>query len=186
MANSHDTINIKKDLPMNILVCGINIKKVFIKSLFDDKVKETYKNKGNYDEYSYSLSYTLSPSYTSEFSYSSTGLLSPEDFDWNRMKSTMVVFKLPTTLTSTFGYKGNFLSLTDSFDFNPVYQNHPYLSTDTAHGGYEQSGIDSIKKTDYEARKLDLSNSNAVAIKPFVIMRSPFYLAIIAEKFDDF
>ncbi|MCR4626374.1 MAG: hypothetical protein K5640_01875 [Treponema sp.] len=115
----------------------------------------------------YKLTYSISPAYVSEFSYSSTGLESPEDFDWNRMRSTMVNLKVPTTLTSTFGYKGSFLGITDSFNFNPVYQNHPYLSTDTAYGGYTQENINNIKKTDYSARKLDLSNSNVVSLKPF-------------------
>ncbi|QTQ15979.1 LPS-assembly protein LptD [Treponema parvum] len=116
---------------------------------------------------SYSLSYLISPSYISEFSYSSTGIAEPSDFDWSRTRSTMVLFKSPVNLTSNFGYKGNFLGLTDTFLFEPVYQSHPYISTDTSHGGYTQSGVDSIRKTDYAARKLDLTNTNEISVRPF-------------------
>lgn len=52
--HSQDTIRVKQNLPMNILVCGIKIKDKFIKSLFNDKVKQSFKNKGSYEEYDYS------------------------------------------------------------------------------------------------------------------------------------
>ena len=45
----------KKELPMNILVCGIEIKENYIISLFDDKIKKnsTYINDYQYTEYKY-------------------------------------------------------------------------------------------------------------------------------------
>ena len=94
MANSHDTINIKKDLPMNILVCGINIKKVFIKSLFDDKVKETYKNKGNYDEYSYSYGWKFQL-FKEGLEENNLNLIDEKlklDFKNNNLRDTIVCF----------------------------------------------------------------------------------------------
>lgn len=115
----------------------------------------------------YALTYAVTPSYTTEFTYSSTGLTQPEDFDWKRLKSTMYTVKVPVNLTSTAGYRESFISLTDAFDFSPVYQWHPYLSTDTTYGGYSSSSIDSIREADYEARTLDLTNTNALSFKPF-------------------
>ncbi|WP_147614686.1 LPS-assembly protein LptD [Treponema pectinovorum] len=115
----------------------------------------------------YKLSYTISPEFSSQLSYSSLKLNVPEDFDWKTLQSTYIQVKSPTVLTSVLGYKDSFLSLTDSFTFNPVYQSHPYLSTDTNKGGYSESAVNSIKKADYSAKKLDLTNTNALSFKPF-------------------
>lgn len=49
-----DNIIIKKDLPMNILVWGSKFNKIYVQSLFDDNTKSSYKNKGDYGEYTYS------------------------------------------------------------------------------------------------------------------------------------
>ena len=77
-------------------------------------------------DFSYSLGYSVSPDFTSQFSYSSVILNTPDDFDWNDMQSSYIQVKSPTVLTSKIGYKDSFLSLTDSFTFEPVYQTHPY------------------------------------------------------------
>lgn len=116
---------------------------------------------------SYKLSYSVVPEFTSQFSYASENLTKPEDFDWNTLKSTYIQAKSPTTLTSVLGYKDSFLSLTDTFLFNPIYQKHPYLSSDTTKGGYTETSAASIKKTDYNARKLDLTDTNALSFRPF-------------------
>ena len=115
----------------------------------------------------YALTYSITPSYSTEFTYSSTGIAEPEDFDWNRLKSTMYTVKIPTNVTSKLGYRDTFFGVSDAFDFSPVVQRHPYLSSDTTYGGYTDSGIASIKKTDYQAQKLDLTNTNTVSFKPF-------------------
>lgn len=49
-----NTISIKKDITMNVLVCGSKIEKLFIQSLFNDKIKTSYKNNDDYEEYNYS------------------------------------------------------------------------------------------------------------------------------------
>ena len=120
-------------------------------------------------DFSYSLGYTLTPDFTSQFSYSSVVLKGPEDFDWNDMQSSYVQVRSPTVLTSEAGFKDSFLTLTDSFTFEPVYQSHPYLkiTDDPLAGGYTESSAKSIKKSDYSARKLDFTNSNALVFKPF-------------------
>ncbi|MBQ4378905.1 MAG: LPS-assembly protein LptD [Treponema sp.] len=118
---------------------------------------------------SYSLGYSVSPDFTSQFSYSSSALKTPEDFEWDDMQSTYIQTKAPTILTSKLGYRDSFISLTDTFTFNPVYQSHPYLKiTDTtSEGGYTESSAKSVEKTDYAARKLDLTDVNALTLKPF-------------------
>ena len=115
----------------------------------------------------YKLAYSISPDFTSQISYSSSNLKTPEDFDWQTVQATYIQAKAPATLTSNLGYKDSFLSLADTFTFNPVFQKHPYLNDDTSDGGYSESSIASIKKADYNARKLDLTDTNALTFKPF-------------------
>ncbi|MCR5291129.1 MAG: hypothetical protein K6E51_14145 [Treponema sp.] len=118
----------------------------------------------------YALTYSIVPSYTTEITYANSSTIwitDPDAFDWNKYRSTMYTVKVPTTLTSTLGYRDSFIGLKDSLLFNPVYQWHPYLSDDTNYGGYSSSSIASIKETDYAARKMDLTNSNTLSIKPF-------------------
>ncbi len=121
----------------------------------------------NLNGLTYKLSYSVSPEFNSEISYDSSILSSPEDFEWDNIQSTYVYVKSPSTLTSSLGFKDSFLSLTDTFSFNPVFQKHPYLNDDTSNGGYSDSSIESIKKADYNARKLDLTDTNALTFKPF-------------------
>ncbi|MCR4823041.1 MAG: hypothetical protein K5873_09250 [Treponema sp.] len=118
---------------------------------------------------SYSLAYSVSPDFTSQLSYSSSILKTPNDFNWDDMQSTYIQVKAPTVVTSKVGYKDSFITLTDTFTFSPVYQSHPYLKiTDTtSEGGYTESSAKSVEKADYNARKLDLTDVNALSIKPF-------------------
>lgn len=115
----------------------------------------------------YKLGYSVSPDFTSQLTYASSVLKTPDDFDWQNMQSTYIQVKSPTTLTSSLGYKDSFLSLTDTFSFNPVFQSHPYINEDTEKGGYTQSAADSIKKADYNAYKMDLTDTNALTFRPF-------------------
>ena len=118
----------------------------------------------------YSLGYSVSPDFTSQFSYSSVILKTPEDFLWDDMQSTYVQVKSPTVLTSKVGYRDSFISLTDTFTFSPIYQSHPYLkiTKTSSEGGYTESSADSVKKSDYTARKMDLTDVNALSFRPLV------------------
>ena len=118
----------------------------------------------------YSLGYSVSPDFTSQFSYSSVILKTPEDFEWNDMQSTYVQVKSPTVLTSKVGYRDSFISLTDTFTFSPVYQSHPYLkiTKNSSEGGYTESSAKSVEKSDYKARKMDLTDVNALSFKPLI------------------
>ena len=117
----------------------------------------------------YSLGYSIAPDFTSQLSYASVILNTPNDFNWNDMQSTYIQVKTPTVITSKIGYRDSFLTLTDTFTFSPIYQSHPYLKiTDTtSEGGYTESSAKSVEKSDYAARKLDLTDVNALSFKPF-------------------
>ncbi len=110
----------------------------------------------------YSLGYSIIPQFTSQLTYDASELSAPEDFNWNELQSSYMQIKVPITLDSTLSYRDNLLSVTNTLLFSPVYQEHPNLD------GYSESSAKSIKTTDYNARKLDLSESNVISFKPFI------------------
>lgn len=120
----------------------------------------------SFDRINYSLSYSATPEFTSQLNYDSTKILTPESFDWETLQSSYIQVKAPASLKSDFSYRGSFLSLSDTFSFNPVFQKHPSLD------GYEEeskkASKESLLKADYTAQKLDLTNTNALAFKPFI------------------
>ncbi len=116
----------------------------------------------------YSLDYSITPSYTSQYSYASTPLHSADDFRWDRMKSSYMQFKGPVELSQLFGYKNNFASVSNSFLFDNLYQTHPYLSETEADGGYSESSRANLRKTDYSASYISIVNTNRFSLKPFV------------------
>ena len=130
----------------------------------------TIPSQTSFSGITYKLGYSISPDFTSQFSYASTNLKTPEDFKWNDIESMYYQIKAPTTITSNLGYRDSFVSLSDTFTFEPAYQDHPYLKElDSAgtNGGKSASEIKSQRNTDYSARKLDLTNSNALSVRPF-------------------
>ena len=121
----------------------------------------------------FSSQYSIKPAFTSQLAYpsSSTYLKKPEDFEWNNLRSSMYTLKIPITLNNSFGYGGNFISATNSYSFNPIFQKHPFISTNEAKGGYTEDAANSLRKTDYAAEKRDLTNTNSVSIKPFYYLK---------------
>lgn len=118
----------------------------------------------SFEKLNYSLTYSASPELNTQLNYDSSKIKTPQSFDWGTLQSSYIQFKSPVSLKSSLSYRGSFLSLTDSFSFNPVFQQHPELN------GYEekQSQKESLLKADYNAQKLDLTNTNVLSIKPFI------------------
>lgn len=110
----------------------------------------------------YKLTYSVAPQYASEITYDSSSLYKPEDFKWTDIYSSYYQVKAPVNLTSKLSYRSSFASMSNTLSFNPVYQEHPNLD------GYTESQTANVKKSDYSARKLDLSNTNYVSFKPFI------------------
>lgn len=123
----------------------------------------------------YSLSYNVNPSVNSQLAYSSELLKSPEDFDWKKIRSSMYSVKVPVSLNNTMTYGGSFLSLSNRFSYDSLWQGHPYILDDVAAGGYSEASIKSMKKTDYAAEKQDILNINSLSIKPFA------YLPVVTD-----
>ena len=117
--------------------------------------------------FDYKLTYSLKPSFTSQLAYSSTGLNKSEDFKWDAVRSSMYTFKTPLSIDSAASYGGGFFNLTNGVSYNPVIQRHPYISTDTAKGGYTSQAADSLKVADLKASTQEIVNTNTLSVKPF-------------------
>lgn len=118
----------------------------------------------------YNLTYTVNSSFNSQLGYASENLKTPEDFNWKNFRSSMYTFKVPVTLNSTMNYGGSFISLSNKISYDPLWQDHPFISDDPLIGGYSESSIKSMKKTDYQAVKQDILNTNSFSIKPFAYL----------------
>jgi lipopolysaccharide assembly outer membrane protein LptD (OstA) len=117
--------------------------------------------------FDYKLNYAVKPAITTQLAYSSTNLDTPEDFDWKNLKSSMYTLKIPVDVDSVAGFGGTIFTIDNKFSFNPVFQAHPYLSTDTTEGGYTETEAAALRLADYTAEKRDLTNTNAISFKPF-------------------
>lgn len=119
-------------------------------------------------QFSYDLKYSFNPDFTSQVSYASEALNTADDFDWNKTKSSYVQFKTPLSFDQSLSYRDNFFGMKNSLTFDPLYQRHPYISGDTAAGGYSELSKKSLEETDYKASYFDIVNTNTVSFKPFV------------------
>ena len=121
--------------------------------------------------FNYKLTYSVSPTFSNEMNFME--FKSPDDIDFNNSKSIFIKVTAPVNVSSSAGILGDFIKLTNSFDFSPVYQEHPYISEDPEAGYYDVEGVEtsnyqSLVKTDYMARVMDLKNSNSLSFKPFL------------------
>ena len=115
----------------------------------------------------YKLDYSVNSNINTQIAYSSTDkngnryLETPEDFEWDKVRSSMYTIKTPLTLTSNLAYGGSFFSMKNSLSYDPVWQDHP--NTD----GYSDKEKISLKKADYSAQSRNLTNTNSISIMPF-------------------
>ncbi len=110
----------------------------------------------------YNLTYSLNPQFTTQITYDAASLESPDKFDWSSIQSSYLQFKAPTVFTSTLSYGGSFLSMTNTLSLDPAVQSHP--NTD----GYTASSALTVKKADYTASSITITESNALSVKPFI------------------
>lgn len=111
----------------------------------------------------FKLSYIISPKFSSEIGYNVPE--SSKDFSWKDINSTFLYLTVPVTLSSSLGYRNNFVSVKNNLVFTPVYQDHPIYNN--------EQQKPSITRNDYVARKLDLNNNNNLSFSPFVY--NPFF-----------
>ena len=115
----------------------------------------------------YKLDYNANANISTQIAYSSTDkdgkkyLKTPEDFEWDKVRSSMYTIKIPLSLSSNLGYGGSFFTMKNSLSYDPLWQDHP--NTD----GYSDKERKNLVKADYSAQARNLTNTNSISIKPF-------------------
>lgn len=134
----------------------------YLPDLNYNAVKESFN-----DEITYRLGYNLGLNLTTQMSYSDKNLRTSDDFDWNKVRSSMYNMKIPLTLSSLFNYGGNFFVVENNLSYSPVIQNHPFISDDEEFG-YSMMEIKKIKLADIKSESRDVTNTNAVTLRPLL------------------
>ena len=116
----------------------------------------------------YSLNYSLNTDFTTQIAYSSSNLNKPEDFNWKNIQSFMYTLRLPFTLSSSLKYSQDFFSMENKVSYNPVFQKHPFISTEVENGGYSVESAESLVLADYKAERQDITSYNSISLKPFI------------------
>ncbi|WP_022930854.1 LPS-assembly protein LptD [Treponema bryantii] len=119
------------------------------------------------DGIGYKLNYNIGLNLTTQISYTDTNLHTSDDFDWDSIRSSMYNMKLPLSLSSNFNYGGNFFTVENKVSYNPVFQDHTYMSEDKKIG-YTEAEIKKIKLSDLKTESRDVTNTNAVVLRPLV------------------
>lgn len=126
------------------------------------------------DTITYNLGYSFGSNVITQYAYSSARLHTADDFDWKDIRSSMYTIKLPMSLSSRFNYGGSFFTAENKFSYSPIFQDHPYVSTDEI-TGYTEKEISNLKVADYKAQNRDIMNSNSFVLRPFA------YFPIVSE-----
>ncbi|MGL4981970.1 MAG: hypothetical protein ACRC4W_03785 [Treponemataceae bacterium] len=113
----------------------------------------------------YSLTYDIKPSFTSTLLHETSTWKTVNDINWSQFESTYYRVYGTADLNSNLSIRGGFMNISNKVTFDGNYQIHPelsdsYYTTDTSRN--------QVLESDYNAFKLDLTNTNALMFKPFV------------------
>ncbi|MCR5698474.1 MAG: hypothetical protein K6G52_02405 [Treponemataceae bacterium] len=117
----------------------------------------------------YNLTYSIVPNFDSLIVYNENKVSSPEEIDFSEEYFKSTYWKLSGTaqLTSSLSLFDSILSLSNNFKFTPAYQDHPVISEDYYTTETERQ---KITLADYSAFSMNLTNTNSIAVKPFVYL----------------
>ena len=118
------------------------------------------------ETFKYSLDYSYTPNFTSLYSYSADAWPNATTNAWKDYMSSFIGFSGDFSLKSSAVWFNGFAQLDNSITFSPAYQNHPEISEKF----YPTvAARNQVRQSDYMARKLDLSSTNSLKFRPFVL-----------------
>ena len=147
------------------------------KKLFEyylPNLEYTAKKESFDDGISYNLGYSVGTNVITQLAYSPATLHKSEDFNWNDIRSSMYTLKIPMSLSSRLNYGGSFFTIENRFSYSPVFQEHPYVSTDEKNG-YKEQEIQNLRVADYKAQNRDVLNTNSYVLRPL------YYFPVVSE-----
>lgn len=121
------------------------------------------------EPFTYRLSYSAQPSFSTQFVYSDKPIHAPTNIDLNRVNSSMYTVRVPLELSSSASVANSFFTMDNIFRFTPIWQAHPQISKNVDMGGYTAAQADSLRESDYRASTKDFVNSNNVTVRPLAV-----------------
>lgn len=123
------------------------------------------KTKSQVTPFKYSLGYSLSGDSVTQLTYDANKILVPEDFKWGDYKSVLQTYRMPASVTSTANIFQNFLTVSNRFNYESLWQKHPYVAVDESKG-YTQADKNKLVRSDYLSEKQKITNTNSISLKP--------------------
>ena len=122
-------------------------------------------NRTTVQNMSYSLTYSVSPSLSTESHFSSSQFTTPDVVKFSDTDTFFVSLSSPLSLKGSASWGNSTLSVSDDLSFSPEYRGHPAISETQYPEG--SSSRNNMLLSDYKSCKLDLSNSTSLTFKPF-------------------
>ena len=122
-------------------------------------------NRTTVQNLSYSLTYSLKPSLSTESHLSSNQFTSPDMVKFSDTDTFFISLNSPLTLKGSASWGNSVFSISDDLAFSPEYRGHPVISETQYPEG--SSSRNNMLLSDYKSRKLDLANSTSLTFKPF-------------------
>lgn len=119
--------------------------------------------------FSYGITYTLKPSFSTESHFSAQNFTLPEDVKFSDADTFFLSLSSPLSFDGNVSWGGNILTLKESLSFSPVYQDHPLISETVYPSG--SSSRNNMLLSDYRARKLDMTTSTSLSFMPFAAFK---------------
>ncbi|MCQ2577376.1 MAG: hypothetical protein MJ176_02470 [Treponema sp.] len=116
--------------------------------------------------FKYSLGYSLSGDSVTQLTYDGNVILIPEDFQWGNYKSVLQTYRMPASVTSSASIFQNFLTVSSRFNYDSLWQKHPFVAVDETKAGYTLQDKNKLIKADYLSEKQKITNTNSVSLKP--------------------
>ena len=121
---------------------------------------------GKVEPFKYSLGYSLSGDSVTQLTYDGNMILVPEDFQWGNYKSVLQTYRMPASITSSANFFQNFLTINNRFNYESLWQKHPYIAVDETKAGYSLADKIKLVRSDYLSEKQKITNTNSVSLKP--------------------
>jgi hypothetical protein len=114
----------------------------------------------------YSITWSLTPSFIEEVRYDAEDWDSPKDIDWNTFLSRYYQIKTTGDITGRYTYGSGIISASSALTYSGTIQRHPWLSKDSE--TYDtQTERDTVHLADYKASTYTIGTKETVSFAPF-------------------
>ncbi|MBO7486307.1 MAG: LPS-assembly protein LptD [Spirochaetaceae bacterium] len=139
-------------------------------------------SKREVEPFTFKMSYSVTPGFTSLYTYSPNAWATPYESSWDQYMSNFLSVSGKGILKEEAAIQGGVIGFTHTYTLSTMYQKHPDISETYYPNEKSRSNI---TLSDYKARKFDLTESTSFSIKPFIFTKYFFNSGIFfnSEKY---